>query len=110
VVYSVFGSGSGNSRQGGVNKSTDGGATWRPVGFQLEGGFELNPETCLPYGFRHLALDPTDDDVVFAAQEIPTAGAGKLYRTTNGVHQGAGGVALGPRPGGLYHLFGPLQV
>jgi photosystem II stability/assembly factor-like uncharacterized protein len=84
IVYSAFGSGSNQSDHGGVNKSTDGGGTWRAVGFQLERGFELNPETCVPYGFRRLAIDPTDDDVVFAAQEIPTTGTGKLYRTTDG--------------------------
>jgi photosystem II stability/assembly factor-like uncharacterized protein len=84
IVYSAFGSGSGNSQSGGVNKSTDGGRTWRPVGLQLSAGFELNPADCLPYGFRHLAIDPTNDDVVFAAMEIPDSGAGKLYRTTDG--------------------------
>jgi photosystem II stability/assembly factor-like uncharacterized protein len=90
IVYSSFGSGSNKSLQGGVNKSTDGGATWQPVGFQLERGFELNPETCVPYGFRRLALDPTNDSIVFAAMEIPDSHAdeqqltGKLYRTTDG--------------------------
>ena len=84
VVYSTFGSGGNKSQHGGVNKSTDGGATWQPVGFQLEAGFELNPETCVPYGFRHLAIDPTDDKIVFAAQEIPVTGKGRLYKTTDG--------------------------
>jgi photosystem II stability/assembly factor-like uncharacterized protein len=84
TVYSAFGSGSGRSERGGVNKSTDGGQTWRPVGFQLEDGFDLNPESCVPYGVRHLAIDPTDDDIVFAAMEIPPTETGKLYRTTDG--------------------------
>jgi hypothetical protein len=84
IVYSAFGSGSGRSERGGVNKSTNGGQTWHPVGFQLAQGFELNPEACVPYGFRHLAIDPTDDDIVFAAMEIPPTGTGKLYRTTDG--------------------------
>jgi len=84
IVYSAFGSGSGGSERGGVNKSTDGGQTWQPVGFQLENGFDLNPETCVPYGFRHLAIDPGDDDVLFATTEIPPIQTGKLYRTTDG--------------------------
>ena len=84
VVYSAFGSGSGKSNQGGVNKSTDGGWTWQPVGFQLEGGFDLNPETCVPYGFQHLAMDPTDDKIVFAAMEIPPTQQSKLFKTTDG--------------------------
>ena len=84
IVYSTFGSGSGRSRHGGVNKSTDGGETWQPVGFQLEKGFQLNPETCVPYGFRHLAIDPTNDNILFAAMEIPSTQTGKLYRTTDG--------------------------
>lgn len=84
IVYSAFGSGSGRSEHGGVNKSTDGGQTWQPMGFQLEDGFDLNSESCVPYGFRHLAIDPTDDDVVFAAMEIPPTDTGKLYRTTDG--------------------------
>lgn len=84
VVYSAFGSGSGTSEWGGINKSADGGATWQPVGFQLENGFELNPETCVPYGFRHLAIDPTNDEIVYAAQEIPPTQTGKLYKTNDG--------------------------
>jgi len=84
TVYSAFGGGSGTSEQGGVNKSTDGGATWQPVGFQLEGGFDLSPEMCVPYGFRHLAIDPTNDDILFAAMEIPPTRTGKLYKTTDG--------------------------
>jgi photosystem II stability/assembly factor-like uncharacterized protein len=84
VMYSAFGSGGGGSNHGGVNKSTDGGVTWQPVGFQLEHGFELNPETCMPYGFRHLAIDPANDDILFAAQEIPAIETGKLYKTTDG--------------------------
>jgi photosystem II stability/assembly factor-like uncharacterized protein len=84
IVYSAFGSGSGKSEHGGINKSTDGGKTWQPIGFQLENGFELNPETCVPYGFRHLAIDPTNDEVLFAAMEIPPTKTGKLYRTTDG--------------------------
>lgn len=84
IVYSAFGGGSGSSDYGGVNKSTDGGATWKPVGFQLERGFDLNPETCVPYGFRHLAVDPTDHDVLFAAMEIPPTQTGKLYKTSDG--------------------------
>ena len=83
-MYSALGSGSSRSERGGVNKSTDGGQTWQPVGFQLEGGFDLNPENCIPYGFRHLAIDPTDDNIVFAAMEIPLTRTGKLYRTTDG--------------------------
>jgi photosystem II stability/assembly factor-like uncharacterized protein len=84
TVYSAFGSGSGRSEYGGVNKSTDGGKTWRTLGFQLEGGFDLNPETCVPYGFRHLAIDPSNDANLFAAMEIPPTETGKLYRTTDG--------------------------
>jgi photosystem II stability/assembly factor-like uncharacterized protein len=84
IVYSAFGSGSGGNRVGGVNRSVDGGVTWQPVGFQLEYGFELNPDDCIPYGFRYLAIDPADDDVLFAAQEIPTSETGKLYKTTDG--------------------------
>lgn len=84
VVYSSFGSGSGQSNYGGVNKSTDGGKTWQPVGFGLEQGFELNPETCTPYGFRHLAIDPSNDDMLFAVMEIPSAKIARLYRTTDG--------------------------
>ncbi|MDY6876427.1 MAG: hypothetical protein SWK90_09545 [Chloroflexota bacterium] len=84
VVYSAFGSGAGKSEHGGVNKSTDGGQTWQPVGFQMESGFDLNPKTCVPYGLRHLAIDPTDDDIVFAAMEIPATKTGKLYKTTDG--------------------------
>jgi hypothetical protein len=84
VVYSAFGTGGNRSLRGGVNKSTDGGATWQPVGFQLRNGFDLRPDSCIPYGFRHLAIDPADDNVVFAAQENTDTGAGKLYRTTDG--------------------------
>jgi photosystem II stability/assembly factor-like uncharacterized protein len=84
VLYSAFGSGADQSHFGGVNKSTNGGRTWRPVGLQLERGFDLNPETCVPYGFRHLAIDPTNDDVLFAAMEIPATKTGKLYRTADG--------------------------
>jgi len=84
IVYSAFGSGGGNSEHGGVNKSVDGGSTWQPVGFQLDEGFELNPATCVPYGFRYLAIDPTNDDVLFAAMEIPPTESGKLYRTKDG--------------------------
>jgi photosystem II stability/assembly factor-like uncharacterized protein len=84
IVYSAFGSGSGQSQHGGVDKSTDGGKTWQPVGFQLKQGFELNPETCTPYGFRHLAIDSSNDDVLFATMEIPTTGTGQLYKTTDG--------------------------
>jgi photosystem II stability/assembly factor-like uncharacterized protein len=84
VVYSAFGSGSSRSEHGGVNKSTDAGRTWQPVGFQLEKGFDLNPETCVPYGFRYLAIDPADDNVLFAAMEIPPSETGRLYKTTDG--------------------------
>jgi photosystem II stability/assembly factor-like uncharacterized protein len=84
VVYSAFGGGAGRSGRGGVNKSTDGGHTWQPVGFQLAQGFELNSENCVPYGFRHLAIDPTDYDIVFAAMEIPPTETGGLYRTIDG--------------------------
>lgn len=84
VVYSAFGSGSGGSSHGGVNKSTDGGKTWQPLGFQLKQGFDLNPETCTPYGFKYLAIDPTNDDILFAVMEIPAPRRGKLYRTTDG--------------------------
>jgi hypothetical protein len=88
VVYSSFGSGDNKSRHGGVNKSLDGGATWQPVGFQLQDGFELNPESCVPYGFRHLAIDPANDQVVFAVMEIPDASGvaaqSRVYRTTDG--------------------------
>jgi photosystem II stability/assembly factor-like uncharacterized protein len=84
VIYSAFGSGSGQSKHGGVNKSTDGGRTWQPVGFQLQGGFDLNPETCVPYGFQHLAIDPTDDKIVFAAMEIPPTKQSKLFKTIDG--------------------------
>lgn len=83
IVYSAFGSGGGKSNYGGVNKSTDRGETWQPVGFQIENGFDLNSE-CVPYGFRHLAIDPTNDDIVFAAQENPVTQTGRLYRTTDG--------------------------
>lgn len=84
IVYSAFGSGGGKSKHGGVNKSVDGGERWQPVGFQLEDGFALNPETCVPYGFRHLAINPIDDEVLFAAQEIPVGEMGELYKTVNG--------------------------
>ena len=84
VVYSAFGSGSGNSRHGGVNKSIDGGATWEPVGFQLEAGFELNPDTCVPYGFTDLAIDQNDDHVVYAVQAIPPRKLSILYKTDDG--------------------------
>jgi hypothetical protein len=84
VIYSTFGSGSGQSAHGGVNKSTDGGATWVPVGFQLENGFELNQDSCVPYGFRYLEMVVNNDQVVFAAQENPETGEGILYKTTNG--------------------------
>ena len=84
TLYSAFGSSSNQSKHGGVNKSTDGGKTWQPVGFQLEQGFELNPETCVPFGFRHLAIDPTNDDILFAAMEIPSTRTGKLYKTSDG--------------------------
>ncbi|MFZ5917455.1 MAG: WD40/YVTN/BNR-like repeat-containing protein [Chloroflexota bacterium] len=84
VIYSAFGSGSGSSEFGGVNKSIDAGETWQPVGFQLEQGFSLNPESCVPYGVRHLAIDPTDDNILLAAQEILSTQTGKLYRTTDG--------------------------
>jgi len=84
IIYSSFGSGPSDSEWGGINKSTDGGKTWQPVGFQLVQGFELNPETCVPYGFRHLAIDPANGEVVFAAMEIPSAGTGRLYRTADG--------------------------
>ncbi len=84
IVYSAFGSSSGRSEQGGVNKSTDGGQTWQPLGFQLEKGFALNPNSCLPYGFRHLAIDPTNDKVLFAAMELPADEGGKLYKTGDG--------------------------
>lgn len=81
VVYSAFVSGGGRNTHGGVNKSLDGGATWQPV----EGwhSFELNSD-CVPYGFRHLSIDLTNDDILFAAQEDPTTGMGHLYRTTDG--------------------------
>jgi photosystem II stability/assembly factor-like uncharacterized protein len=88
LVYSAFGSGSNKSWHGGVNKSLDGGATWQPVGFQLQDGFDLNPESCVPYGFRHLAIDPTNDQIVFALMEFPgptgDAAQTRVYRTTNG--------------------------
>jgi photosystem II stability/assembly factor-like uncharacterized protein len=83
IVYSAFGGGSGTSAKGGVNKSVDGGATWQPVGFQMEEGFELNPDGCVPYGFQHLAIDPTNDQNVFAVQEITTSNT-KLYKTSDG--------------------------
>ena len=83
IIYSAFGSGSGGSQYGGVNKSINGGMTWQPLGYQLQQGFALNPDTCLPYGFRHLALDPTDDQILFAAMEVPATG-GVLYRTDDG--------------------------
>lgn len=84
IVYSAFGSGSNQSSHGGVNKSTDGGRSWQPLGFQLEAGFELNPDACVPYGFRHLALDSADDDILFAAMEIPATQESKLYKTDDG--------------------------
>jgi hypothetical protein len=84
VIYSAFGGTSGRSTAGGVNKSSDGGSTWQPSGFQVEDGFALNPETCVPYGFRYLAIDPSNDQIVFAAMEIPLTGEGKLYRTMDG--------------------------
>ena len=84
IVYSAFGSGSGKAVQGGVNKSTDGGITWFPVGFQMEQGFALNPKTCVPYGFRYLAIDPTDDRILFAAQEKADTSNGILYKTIDG--------------------------
>ncbi len=83
IIYSAFGSGSGKSQKGGVNKSTDGGETWQPVGFQLDKGFELNPETCVPYGFRHLAIDSTNDNILFTVQEIPP-NIVRLYKTSDG--------------------------
>jgi len=88
LVYSAFGSGDTKSRHGGINRSLDGGATWQAVGLQLEDGFALNPETCVPYGFRHLAIDPTDDQVLFAVMELPdptgAAQSAIVYRTTDG--------------------------
>jgi hypothetical protein len=88
VVYSAFGSGDNKSRHGGVNKSLDGGATWQPVGFQLEDGFALNPTSCVPYGFRYLALDPSDDRRLFAAMELPgptgVTVQSRVYRTLDG--------------------------
>jgi photosystem II stability/assembly factor-like uncharacterized protein len=84
IVYSTFGSGSNRSDYGGVNKSTDGGRSWQPVGFQLRDGFELDPETCVPYGFRQVVIDPVDDNTVFAAMEAPAPSRGILYRTTDG--------------------------
>ncbi|MCB0166219.1 MAG: hypothetical protein KDI79_18455, partial [Anaerolineae bacterium] len=84
VVYSAFGSGSNQNEFGGVNKSTDGGRTWQPLGFQAEDGFALNPDTCVPYGFRHLAIDPINDQIVLAAMAIPSPRQGILYRTIDG--------------------------
>jgi hypothetical protein len=58
------------------------------VGLQLEDGFALNPETCVPYGFRHLAIDPTNDQVLFAVMEFPgptgAAQSSIVYRTQDG--------------------------
>lgn len=84
IVYSSFGSGSSRSLRGGVNKSTDGGRTWQALGLQLEHGFELDPDTCLPYGFRHLAIDPSDDRVLYAVQELPVSGTARAYKTADG--------------------------
>jgi photosystem II stability/assembly factor-like uncharacterized protein len=84
TVYSSFASPSGGSGHGGINKSTDGGQTWQPIGFQLEQGVELDPIACVPYEFTHLALDPTDQDILFAAMKISTGRTGKLYRTLDG--------------------------
>ena len=84
VIYSAFGSGSGGTKHGGINKSLDGGVTWFPVGFQLEDGFELNPKTCVPYGFRHVAVDSTNDQIAFAAQEIPDTGETIIFKSTDG--------------------------
>jgi photosystem II stability/assembly factor-like uncharacterized protein len=84
IVYSAFGSGSGGTEHGGINKSLDGGATWFPVGFQLEAGFELDPDTCVPYGFREVAIDLSNNQIVFALQEIPDTGESIIYKSMDG--------------------------
>ncbi|MEM7031751.1 MAG: hypothetical protein AAF629_19510 [Chloroflexota bacterium] len=84
IVYSSFQGGSGSSARGGINKSIDGGATWRPLGFQLEQGLTLNPDTCVPFAVLEMVVDPTDDQVVYAAQQAPTEKAGFVYKSENG--------------------------
>ncbi|MFC1790815.1 hypothetical protein ACFLZP_05040, partial [Patescibacteria group bacterium] len=81
LVYAALSRGPGDGAHGGINKSTDGGAHWEPVGYPNP--FDLNSD-CIPYGFDVVELDPKNDDIVFAGQYDRDAGTGKLYRSTNG--------------------------
>jgi Calx-beta domain len=82
IVYAGAGDASNRAYFGsGVLKSTDGGVTWTKVSDATLPGFGV---------IRHVAVDPTDPNIVYAIQynRVDTATnqrfAGGFYRSTNG--------------------------
>lgn len=65
------------SRDHGISGSSDGGATWQPLGLIGGSGF---------YGFNEVAASPNfgSDGVIFAARSLGGSIGGSLYRSTDG--------------------------